>query len=91
MTDLIHPRRRFLMTACLAGLLLSQWAAAEEAPSAGEPSSADEVCLECRGEQLGTSITWHRRATDAARLARQEDKLVFLIQVSGNFAREEFT
>jgi hypothetical protein len=41
--------------------------------------------------KLGTSIEWIANVEDAARLAKEQDKLVFLIQVSGNFAREEFT
>ncbi len=40
---------------------------------------------------FGTVIQWQKAAKAAARLAKQQDKLVFLIQVSGNFAREEFT
>ena len=84
-------RLRFLIPASLVGLLVCPRAEADEAPIVGEPSKDYEECLECRGEQLGTSITWYGRATDAAKLARQQDKLVFLIQVSGNFAREEST
>ena len=53
-------------------------------------SDQEEVCLECSGERLGTAITWYRDS-DAAKLAREQDKLVFVIQVSGNFACEEFT
>ncbi len=40
---------------------------------------------------LGTALHWVSNANEAARLAKQQGKLVFLIQVSGNFAREEFT
>lgn len=45
----------------------------------------------CSGERLSTAMTWYKDAKDAAKLARKQDKLVMLIQVSGNFAREEFT
>ena len=45
----------------------------------------------CTGEKLGTAIAWYDDAEVAARIAKEQGKLVFLIQVSGNFAREEFT
>lgn len=45
-----------------------------------------------RGDRkLGTAITWAESPDAAWREARDEGKLVFLIQVSGNFARQEFT
>ncbi|HVW35848.1 MAG TPA: hypothetical protein VHB99_01045, partial [Pirellulales bacterium] len=67
-----------------------------------EPNS--EVCTKegCSGaadgeqpnqgdRKLGTAITWAQSPDAAWREARDEGKLVFLIQVSGNFARQEFT
>ncbi|HEV3343289.1 MAG TPA: hypothetical protein VG125_23155 [Pirellulales bacterium] len=41
--------------------------------------------------KLGTAVTWMPTPDAAARAAAGEDKLVFMIQVSGNFARQEFT
>jgi hypothetical protein len=41
--------------------------------------------------KLGTTITWMQSPDAASRAATDEGKLVFLIQVSGNFARQEFT
>lgn len=41
--------------------------------------------------KLGTAITWMKSPDDAWRAAKDDKKLVFLIQVSGNFARQEFT
>lgn len=68
----------------------------------GEPKQA--VCTQegCSGasdderphqgdRKLGTAITWAPSPDAAWRAARDEGKLVFLIQVSGNFARQEFT
>ena len=47
----------------------------------------------CTAEQKthGTLIHWAETPAKAAALAKEEGKLIFLIQVSGNFAREEFT
>ncbi len=69
---------------------------------AAEPSSAvcaKEGCSGADGDEqpkegdrkLGTAITWAESPDAAWRNARDEGKLVFLIQVSGNFARQEFT
>ena len=54
-------------------------------PETGEkqPSDADR--------KLGTKITWMQSPDEAMRAASDETKLVFMIQVSGNFARQEFT
>lgn len=41
--------------------------------------------------RLGTALHWVADTNAAAKLAKQQGKLVFVIQVSGNFAREEFT
>lgn len=41
--------------------------------------------------KLGTAITWAETPDAAARAAFADKKLVFMIQVSGNFARQEFT
>lgn len=41
--------------------------------------------------KLGTEITWMTSPDEAWRAAADQDKLVFMIQVSGNFARQEFT
>jgi hypothetical protein len=54
-------------------------------PTAGG-SKVDEA-----DPKLGTAITWMSSPDDAWRAAKDEKKLVFMIQVSGNFARQEFT
>ncbi|MFQ5731713.1 MAG: hypothetical protein ACE5KM_07145 [Planctomycetaceae bacterium] len=56
--------------------------------------STRQVCTaeSCGSEpSLGTSLHWVAEPAKAARIAKRQGKLVFLIQVSGNFAREEFT
>jgi hypothetical protein len=70
--------------------------------ASAEPNSAvcaKDGCSEATGgeqpnhsdRKLGTAITWAESPDAAWRQARDEGKLVFLIQVSGNFARQEFT
>lgn len=39
----------------------------------------------------GTKIEWNRLVEDASEKAKSQNKLVFLIHVSGNFTKEEFT
>lgn len=70
----------FPRIAAIAMVLVAYPLAAAEP---GEPA-------DCQGKALGTSVTWYQN-DDAARMARGQQKLLFVIQVSGNFAREEFT
>jgi hypothetical protein len=60
----------------------------EQTATLDSEQTSTEVCT---GEKLGTAIAWYDDAEVAARIAKEQGKLVFLIQVSGNFAREEFT
>lgn len=60
---------------------------AEEA--AGEATG--EAAEVCTGAKHGTTITWYEDEEEAAKLAREQGKLLYVMQVSGNFAREEFT
>ena len=54
-----------------------------------QPDTPPPVTRELR--TLGTALEWAETPDQALQLAREQGKLVFLIQVSGNFAREEFT
>jgi hypothetical protein len=64
-----------------------------------QAACAKEGCIGAIGDELpnrgdrklGTAITWAESPDAAWHEARDEGKLVFLIQVSGNFARQEFT
>ena len=47
------------------------------------PATADRT--------LGTTVHWMESPDAASHAATAEGKLVFMIQVSGNFARQEFT
>jgi hypothetical protein len=64
-------------------------------PAGGDdPATAEGVCSASPGSALptlGTTVHWMPTPDAAGKLAEKEHKLVFLIQVSGNFAREEFT
>ena len=52
----------------------------------------EEFAIErSREPTLGTGIHWVANAQRASELAEAEKKLVFRMQVSGNFAREKFT
>ena len=83
--------RETVSVAIFAGLLT---APGQALLAFGPPVDTDldqPVAEVCTGEKLGTTIAWYDDSQLAARLAREQGKLVFLIQVSGNFAREEFT
>ncbi len=54
------------------------------------PVCVDGSCQEGM-ESLGTAVKWADSPGDAYRLAGQQDKLVFLIHVSGNFEIPGFT
>ena len=79
---------------CFIGVFLLAWAL--EATASADEKLANlhdqvEADAPSTGKNLGTTITWYKDTKDAAKLAREQDKLVFLIQVSGNFSKEEFT
>jgi len=57
----------------------------------GTCSSTDSTPTTDVDNKLGTTVTWMPTPDAAARSAADQDKLVFMIQVSGNFARQEFT
>ena len=83
--------RETVFTLLFAGLLTVSGQALR---AFGPPVEADwnpPAAEVCTGEKLGTTITWYDEPQVAARLAKEQGKLVFVIQISGNFAREEFT
>lgn len=62
----------------------------------GMASAAEDVleaaaCASGEAGQHGTQINWLGSVDEAARDAAERGKLVFVMQISGNFAREEFT
>jgi cell division septation protein DedD len=60
----------------------------EPKPSESEPLSptAPPAC-----ETFGTRLQFVSNPTDAARLARQDNKLLFILHISGNFEDDKFT
>ena len=50
-------------------------------------ATAESTC----DNKYGTALEWAASPTAAAQLAKEQDKLVFVIHISGNFARPEFT
>ena len=98
--------RNQLIATSLAGTLLFPALVAAAPPTGkllakNDPSGAtcsSGACTTADGDQqpdpdrkLGTAITWMDSPDAASRAAVEEGKLVFMIQVSGNFARQEFT
>ena len=69
------------VTSALAGTVCSTGACSTS--EAGTPAEGDR--------KLGTEITWMTSPYAAWRAALDKDKLVLMIKVSGNFARQEFT
>ncbi len=41
--------------------------------------------------KYGTALTWVDTPRDAGKLAAEQNKLVFVIQISGDFTRDDFT
>jgi hypothetical protein len=91
-------RSRVRSRLAAVGLLSVSWAmvlaCAENA--AVEEVAAEEVpkpamCQACEPGKHGTQISWAADREDAVKQAKERGKLVFLMQISGNFARQEFT
>ena len=56
------------------------------------PARADEGnCKSCGKEKYGTSIEWAGSTAQAAKIAKDKEKLVFVLHVSGYFEDPKFT
>jgi hypothetical protein len=53
--------------------------------------AADESCAKCGKQSYGTTIEWSGSPSDAAAKAKAEEKLVFVLHVSGHFEDPKFT
>jgi hypothetical protein len=65
-----------MMTLILAAALIAQ----------DEPK-----CRKCGGNTYGTSVHWAGSPEDAAKKAKEQEKLVFILHVSGHFEDPKFT
>lgn len=63
--------------------------AASLAGAQGGGKSPD--CKGCGKEQFGTSIRWEGSPSEAATKAKEKEKLVFVLHVSGYFEDPKFT
>ena len=48
-------------------------------------------CAKCGNETYGTTVQWAGSPSDAAAKAKAEEKLVFVLHVSGHFEDANFT
>ena len=53
--------------------------------------SQDEKCSSCGNQRYGTSVEWVGSPSEAAKIAREKEKLVFVLHVSGYFEDPNFT
>ena len=74
--------RRMLSSALLV-LAASSLPAKDLAPS--------PRCSSCGKETYGTSVEWSGTPAEAAKKAKAEEKLVFVLHVSGRFEDPRFT
>lgn len=51
----------------------------------------DPACGSCGKENFGTSVRWEGTPSEAAAKAKEEEKLVFVLHVSGHFEDPRFT
>lgn len=54
-------------------------------------AAADESCGKCGNESYGTTVQWSGSPSEAAAKAKAEEKLVFVLHVSGLFEDPKFT
>jgi hypothetical protein len=50
-----------------------------------------ETCGKCGNKQYGTSVVWSGTPSEAAAKAKADEKLVFVLHVSGHFEDPKFT
>jgi len=85
--------RRFLACAA-AGLLCGLWALSANAdqPAKGlAAKTSGKVCTTGTCGDYGTSVQFVKTPSEAARQALKEEKLVFVLHVSGLFENPDFT
>jgi hypothetical protein len=54
-------------------------------------AAPDESCGKCGNKSYGTSVEWSGSPSEAAAKAKADQKLVFVLHVSGHFEDPKFT
>ena len=76
---------------CIA-VLFAAFASLLGAPAASAQGwETEEKCGTCGDETYGTTVAWVGTPKEAAVQAKKEEKLVFVLHVSGNFEDPAFT
>jgi hypothetical protein len=75
------PMRTISLASILAAMLAGRPVGAQDCPK----------CEKCGTESYGTSIVWEGSPSEAAAKAKKEEKLVFVLHVSGYFEDPNFT
>ena len=71
--------------------LIALWGIGGAASADGKkPSKAPGDGESCTGEH-GTTLHFEKSPSDAAKKAQKEEKLVFVLHISGNFEDPDFT
>lgn len=60
-------------------------------PAVAQDGKKPPRCVGCEKETYGTTIEWEGTPTEAGARAREEQKLLFILHVSGNFENPAFT
>jgi hypothetical protein len=81
---------RRLLAFAAAGLLCGLWGLNASAQTASGPQTLLPAKTTCSGE-YGTSVQFVKTPSEAARQALKEEKLVFVLHVSGLFENPDFT
>ena len=77
---------RRLILGAVAGLLLAPFGLAVAGKSPAKPAKEAPTC-----GSFGTSVEFVETPKEAAQLAKKQEKLVFVLHVSGNFEDPRFT
>jgi hypothetical protein len=59
--------------------------------SAAAPGDESPNCVQCGKQTYGTSVKWSGSPSEAAAKAKADEKLVFVLHVSGHFEDPKFT
>ena len=84
-------REAVTRSAVLAALLLVSSAAEAKPPRDVLAKVKAPECGTCGKQTYDTSIEWLGSPSEAARKAKEEEKLVFVLHVSGHFEDAKFT